>query len=289
MTDLFVIDRKSGKKIKETVYGGFAIRFLYETKGVGFLRSLISRLPIVSILFGFWQKQSFTKKNVQPFIQKFAVDSKEFEKQDFSSFNDFFVRKLKPDARPIAKSPSVIPADGRYRFFDTTQEPLFVKGAPFDLQSMLQDKHLADQFRGGSCIVARLCPTDCHRFYFPVSGIPSKTRLIKGPLFSVNPMALNKSFRYLTENKRFVTEIETDPFNKVLMLEVGATCVGSVHQTYTPGKRVEKGEEKGYFSFGGSALILLFQQGTLSFCQDLLEKKESPLEIYCQIGEPISN
>ena len=286
-----MIDRKSGEKVEEEIFGGSAIRYLYG-KGwlAGLLRRASGRFSWISTLFGLWQRQKWTKKNVAPFIKRFHIDTSEFEKQEFSSFNDFFIRKLKPQCRPIADTSAIIPADGRYRFFPVTQEPLFVKGSSFDLAELLQDEMLAKQFQGGGCVTGRLCPTDCHRFYFPIDCIPGEPRLIHGPLFSVNPIAVKKNLRYLTQNKRYVTELASEVFGKVVFLEVGATNVGSIHQTYRPGKPVNKGDEKGFFSFGGSALIILFEPGAILFSKDLLHfLKESDLEVLCKIGHPLGS
>src|SRR6202044_707631 len=104
---------------------------------------------------------------------------------------------------------------------------------------------LAEQFANGSVVLARLCPCDYHRFHFPCDAIPGPAKLINGPLYSVNPIALCKNLSILSENKRMITELETDHFGKVLYIEVGATNVGSIHQTFTPYQRYKKGDEKG--------------------------------------------
>ena len=89
-----------------------------------------------------------------------------------------------------------------------------------------------------------LCPVDYHRFHFPAAGVPGETRLIDGPLFSVSPIALRKRLAYLWTNKRTLTALETRRFGTVLLFEIGATCVGTIHQTFTArqqrGKRARK-------------------------------------------------
>lgn len=287
---LFVVDRKTKKSVEEKVFGGSLIKKFYGKNPLFSLcRDFVSRLNIVSSVVGFWQRQRFTKKNVAPFIQEFGIDESEFEQKTFSSFNDFFVRRLKKECRPIATSDAVIPADGRYRFFEKMDGEIFAKGQGFSLDELLGDKKLAATFRGGSCVIARLCPTDCHRFIFPVDGVANGPRLMNGPLYSVNPIALEKNIRYLTENKRYLTVIENKSFGKVLYLEVGATCVGSVHQTYKPGTGVIRGEEKGYFSFGGSCLIVLFLPGVIEFDPDLIELQAGGREVLCRFGESLGN
>lgn len=285
MQPILVKERKSGQIIEEQVFGELLVKMLYNKSG-SFLRECFCRSPLVSRLYGWWQKQSWTKGTVQPFINKYHIDSQEFEKQDFASFNDFFTRHLKEECRPIAYGDkvAVIPADGRYRFFPTIHgDQLFdVKDHRVTLGALLKSD--PRPYIGGSMVIARLCPVDYHRFHFPVSGHASVAREIPGALYSVNPWALQCAPDILMRNKRMITEIDSPHFGKVLFLEIGATCVGTIIQTYQPGQTVIKGQEKGYFSFGGSCLIMLFEKGRITFDADLLD---SPHEIYCQMGQSL--
>lgn len=204
----------------------------------------------------------------------------------YKSFNEFFFRKLKPEARPISAEPIVFPADGRHLGFPDISKihSFFVKGQTFDLPTLLGDPDLAAKYANGSLVLSRLCPVDYHRFHFPAAGIPSETRTIPGPLFSVSPIALAKKLSYLWTNKRTLTQLQTNEFGKILILEIGATCVGSIHQTYTPNQLVEKGAEKGYFAFGGSSTITIFEAGKVTLSKDLLENSSKQIELYARIG-----
>jgi len=290
------VDRKTGKVEKEKIYGRWALSLLYgESIGARIFSfiflPLLARVPWISALYGYLQKRPSSLRKVEPFISAFNVDASEFETRDFHSFNDFFIRKLKPEKRPIDPDPkrAVAPADGRYFVFPDVNIALgfYVKGQKFDLVSFLQDAGLAKTFSGGSMAIARLCPTDYHRFHFPAAGVPRASRQIEGALFSVNPIALRKSLPILWENKRMVTEIETEKFGTLLFVEVGATCVGSIHQTFAPDQRVEKGEEKGFFSFGGSCIVLLFEKGRIRFDQDLVESTGRGLETKMLFGSSL--
>src|SRR5690606_11137407 len=137
----------------------------------------------------------------------------------------------------------------------------------------------------GTLIFSRLCPVDYHRFHFPVAGIPSAPKLIKGSLYSVNPIALRDRLAYVWENKRMLTEIVTEGFGTVLFLEIGATCVGSIIQTYEPDKAVSKGDEKGYFQFGGSSTIVIFEKDRISLDSDILTQSSIPRELYARMGD----
>ena len=114
--------------------------------------------------------------------------------------------------------------------------------------------------------------------------MPGATRLIEGPLFSVNPIALRQRLAYLWTNKRTITELKTERFGTVICMEIGATCVGTICQTFTPGQAVAKGAEKGYFAFGGSSTLTLFEPGAVQLEADLLANSAQQTELYARIG-----
>ncbi|MFN4984156.1 MAG: phosphatidylserine decarboxylase, partial [Akkermansiaceae bacterium] len=163
-----------------------------------------------------------------------------------------------------------------------------VKGQTFDLPALLGDPALAKKYAHGSLVLSRLCPVDYHRYHFPAAGIPSETHTIPGPLFSVSPIALAQKLSYLWTNKRTLTQLQTEEFGTILILEIGATCVGSIHQIYTPNQPVEKGAEKGYFAFGGSSTITIFEAGKVTLAKDLLENSSKQIELYARIGTPMA-
>ncbi len=287
------IDRKSRARVQERIYSEKVLRFLYGkgplSKGALFL---LSRLPIFSKIIGAWQKSRFTRSRIAPFIEAFEIDAREFEKDpsQFDSFNDFFIRKLKKESRPIDRDPlkAISPADSRALFFqDMDREASFlVKHKSFALNDFLRDDRLASRIEGGSLMIMRLAPCDYHRFHFPFDCVPSKSRLINGPLYSVNPIALKQNIGFLLENKRKITELESDRFGLVLMVEVGATSVGTIVETYRPLAPYSKGDEKGYFSFGGSAILLFFEKGRIEFDPDL-RSPPGGLEIRLLMGQSI--
>ena len=251
----------------------------------------LARIPLFSKLYGKAQKKTKSKKKVKPFIQKFSVDQSEFERssEEFSSFNDFFIRRLKPACRPIDQGDkvAVLPADGRHLFYPSIgdAEGFYVKGKKFDLNALLRDEFLFDIYKRGSLIISRLYPTDYHRFHFPCECVPTTPKLINGPLYSVNPIALRRNIEILGENKRVLTQLKTKAFGNILFIEVGATFVGSIKQTFTPQSLCMKGQEKGYFEFGGSCILMLFGPGTITFDNDLIESSKRQIEIKAKMGE----
>ena len=252
---------------------------------------LLAKRRFFSWYYGRQMNREGSDIHIFKFIADYNIDATEFAKSpfEFTTFNQFFHRALKPEARPIAQGTglAVLPADGRHLAFPDVDkaEGFYVKGAKFTLAELLGDEALAAKFSGGSMLISRLCPSDYHRFHFPVSGIPTEARLIRGPLYSVSPIALRRNIQYLVRNKRMITLIEAPDFGTVAMIEVGATNVGSIVQGYVPGRAVVKGEEKGLFAFGGSCVITLFAAGRILFEDDLLNQSAEFVETYARMGD----
>lgn len=291
MDDIVYFDRYRNTQCVEKVYGDKALRWTYGTLAGRISLNIAVKRALFSHWYGWRMDRPSTREKIPKFIADYELDASEFVRDvaDFANFNEFFFRELKPQSRPIDADPQsvVFPADGRHLCVpDLSQcDGLFVKGEMFDLHSLLDNASLADQYAKGSLLLSRLCPVDYHRFHFPAAGTAGPTRLINGPLYSVNPIALCQNIHILTTNKRCVTELETELFGKVLVLEIGATCVGGICQTYAEGTPILKGSEKGYFRFGGSSTITIFEPGRIQFDNDLIEQSGQNRELYARIGD----
>lgn len=285
-------NRETGRTETEAIYGEGALRWVYETLlGKAALAVLIRR-AFFSKIFGALMSRPSSRAKIAPFIAQYGLDPAEFADpvESFGSFNDFFSRKLKPSARPIADSAAVLPADGRHLAFpcaDAGEMTIYAKGQAFDLEKLLGDAALARRYHGGAILCSRLCPTDYHRFHFPVAGTPSAPRVVNGELFSVNPIALSGRIAYLWENKREIVEIDSPEFGKVAQVIIGATNVGTIRTTFTPGKFHEKGAELGYFRFGGSFVATLFEPGRIALAEDLVRNSADGRETYAKMGTPL--
>lgn len=274
----------------EQVYGEGFLRWSYgNSLGKISLEAFVKR-PFFSKWYGRKMSTPESAARVLPFIEKYGLDPADFaaRPESYGSFNEFFYRKLKPAARPVDEDESsiVFPADGRHLGFARASQiaGVFVKGQKFDLPALLGDAKLAAKYADGSLVLSRLCPVDYHRFHFPAAGVPAETQWIDGPLYSVNPIALRQRLGYLWTNKRTITQLQTERFGAILCLEIGATCVGTIRQTFDPGVAVQKGEEKGYFAFGGSSTITIFEPGAVRLAQDLLVHSANQTELYARIG-----
>lgn len=286
------IDRETGTEKTEAVYGEGALRWVYETLPGKAALAVLVRRAFFSKIYGALMSSPRSRAKIAPFIEKFGLDASEFAEppSSFASFNDFFSRRLKASARPLAETAAVLPADGRHLAFpraDAGATTIYAKGQAFDLEKLLGDAEAARRFSGGALLCSRLCPTDYHRFHFPVAGTPSAPRLVNGSLYSVNPIALSRRLAYLWENKRVVVEIDSPVFGRVAQVLIGATNVGTIRTTFAPGKFCEKGAELGYFRFGGSFIATLFEPGKIALAEDLVKNTAAGLETFAKTGTPL--
>jgi len=282
-------ERESGQIKTEKVAGEKWLVWLYYNPiGEATLWTLAKR-KLVSSIYGNMMDRTSSAKKIHPFIEDFDIDMSVAQKQEFNNFNDFFTRKLKDDARPIDTSSNIVvsPADGKIlAYADISNSDFIIKGYRFDVSSFLDNPGLAQKYNDGALLIFRLAPVDYHRFHFPVSGNSSPNKKIDGDYYSVNPYALRKMAEIFCLNKREYTILSNPLFGDVVMAEVGATMVGSIVQTFK-GSSVNKGEEKGYFKFGGSTVVLLFEKNKIHIDEDLLINTAKGYETTVKMGERI--
>ena len=164
-----------------------------------------------------------------------------------------------------------------------------VKGDQFTVAQLLGKQHaqIAELFLGGSLCVCRLCPADYHRFHFPDDGRLVASWPVKGRYNSVNPLALNQNLNVFTTNYREVSLLDLANFGQTIFIEVGAFAVASITQT-NDGPVFMRGEEKGFFSFGGSTIIMVFQKDHVFFDDDILQHTAQNIETLIKAGEHIA-
>ena len=289
-TPIQYFNRHTGRIETEAVYGGGFLRWAYGNPLGRLTVELAVKRAWFSRWYGWRMNRPGSRSKIAPFIEAYGLDPAEFADpvDSFGSFNEFFYRKLKPELRPVDADPrtAVFPADGRHLAIAKIDaaDTFYIKGQRFDLRAFLGDDALAGEFASGAMLLSRLCPVDYHRYHFPLAGEAGVPVPIHGPLYSVSPIALRRRLSVLWANKRVRTIVDSPVFGKVVFMEIGATCVGSIHAT-APAGRVDKGQEKGYFSFGGSCLATLFQSGRIRFDSDLLAHSARSTEVYAKVGE----
>ena len=290
-----IYNRKTKAYDVEQVAGLKYINWSYSSPiGKSFLELFIKK-KMFSKLYGSFCDSPLSKKKIKAFIDEFNIDMSLCNKNidEFENFNDFFARTLTPEARPIDYSENILisPGDGRLSAFENIDldKVVQIKGYTYSLKELIDDPKVAEEFEGGTCLILRLCPTDYHRFHFVDSGTCSESKKISGFYYSVNPIALNNVSELFCKNKREWSIFTSDNFGEILHVEVGATCVGTILQTYSPEKRVKKGEEKGYFKFGGSTTILFFKKDTIKIDSDIVEQTKLGFETKVNMGETIGH
>ncbi len=270
------------------------LNFFYKN----FMGRLI-RLPMTYVWFsqfgGAFADSSISRYFIKSFIKRNKIDMSDYivPEGGYKTFNEFFYRKLKPNRRIIdSDSNSIIsPADSKLLVIPeiNIQTYFFVKACKFDLESFLQDQDLANEFSGGTLFLFRLAPENYHRFHFPFDCVASLPHRIKGKFESVNPVVYKSGIQPLTENERHLIVLDSEKFGKVLFVPVGAMLVGKVVETYDPKKFNKKGDEVGFFAFGGSSIVMVFKKGAVipdeTFIQNSLHDRESAVRMGHKINK----
>ena len=280
-----IYDRHSGRYIETGQYGGGALSFLYgNAAGRILLRIAIN--PLTSRIYGFYNSLPLSKKKIPDFISKYGIDMNDFEDREYLSFCDFFTRKLRDGARTVDMSHDALisVADSKLLVYNIDDALMtFIKGSRYTLRELTGSDDISDTFRGGLCLVFRLCMDDYHRYCYPDSGRVVSERYIPGRLHTVS--SISKEYPIYKENTRNVTFLETEHLGRVVQTEVGAMLVGRIknHDVTT----FNKGEEKGYFEPGGSTIVLLLEKNAAVIDDDIMQQSRSGIETAVKYGERI--
>lgn len=285
-------NRAEKREEVEKVYGDALVKLLYGGSRWG--RRLTSMVtgPTLSKVVGAYQSSGVSRRRIRSFIDEFSIPMDEYESGPFRSFNDFFIRQFRPGARTIETDPGRMPAfaEARYLAFEkvTENQTFPVKGQHLTAEAVMGDAEKAAPFVGGACLLARLCPVDYHRFHYPDDGKTLDCYRVPGALHSVNPAALRYKSEILCSNERQVCILETKHFGKIAYVEVGALCVGKIVQTHSHDLPFSRGDEKGYFLFGASTVIVFGEPGKWVPDSDLLEQTRRDRESLVRLGESVA-
>jgi len=291
--DIKYIARSTGKVEVENPPAEGLLKFLYGNT-FGKLAVLpIAKQKAITKRYGKMMSTNKSVERIPAFVDSLKIDMSESKKSinEFTSFNDFFYRELKPGARKIGEG-LVSPGDGRVLAFQKISEVnnFYVKGKKFTLKEFLMDDALYAKHENSAMIIVRLAPNDYHRYHFPFKGMASESKKIEGSYYSVSPIALKSNFtKVFCKNKKEICTLTTDGFGEILVIPVGATMVGSLNSTYEANTMVEKGQEMGYFAFGGSTVVLFFDSKYFKIDEDLLKNTKNNIETFLHMGEQIAS
>ena len=285
-------DRHTQEIVREINQSESTLRWLYEHPIGRLIFKLFLNNPVFCWIYGAYHRLPHTRCKIEQFValHQIRTEEIEFPLDNFPNFNAFFSRRLKPGARSFDRDETSLcsPADGKLLVLPnlTPTSLIPVKGTCLNLATLLCSNRKAQQFIDGAAAIFRLSPSDYHRFHFFDDGHAYPAQLIHGQYHSVHPVALARIPQIFHVNKRALTEIHTRNFDCVSYIEIGAIVVASIQQTYEPGN-VRRGQEKGYFQYGGSTIILLFASDRVVFDSDILKDSERGLEVRVSAGEKI--
>ena len=271
-------DRKTKRILEEKEFGGKSLEFLYNTIPGRFLLKLFFARPIFSKLASVYYKSSLSKRKIKKFVEKYNIDID----KEYKSFNEFFIRDgYTENNQHINDLVSI--ANGKlsiYRINDDLR--LNIKHSSYSLIDILEDTNIAKFFKNGTCLVYRLSVNDNHRYNYLDDGTLSFHKKIKGKLHTIRPIA--KEHNVYTQNTREISLLNTKNLDYVVQIEVGALLIGKIKNNRK--LTFHKNEEKGYFEFGGSTIVILLNKN-IEFDEDIIKANNEGLEVQVTSGEKI--
>lgn len=299
-SDIQFFNRYSAKKEIEKVYGDAMVKLVYENS-LGKLISPIFVNKTVSQAYGLMQNQMITQLKVPKFVKNYNINLDDYEagsvkidkkELSYKNFNEFFIRQFKKGKRPFLKADNRMPAFSEARYYGheamSDEVKLPVKGVYLKPTDLLGNDRYTNVFKGGPFLIARLCPVDYHRYHYPDAGKTIDSYTVHGEYHSVNPLALKAKQDIFIKNERRVSILETENFGKLAYIEVGAVMVGKIVQSFDESKKFKRGDEKGYFLFGGSTVIVLGERGLWKPSHDIISNTLEGMETYIHLGDEVA-
>lgn len=274
-------NRETNSYVTEKEYQEKLLSFLYTTVIGRILLKLIVARPWFSRLRSYYQNSKKSKKDIEPFIREYNIDISPYDGK-WECFNDFFTRKRNYDNLYNADTFVAI-ADSKLSVYPIDDHLcLRVKNSVYTLDEIVAHQIDLNMFKNGTVLIFRLSVDDYHRYVYPDDGELVNQYKVKGELHTVRP--ISEKYRVYSRNTRVINEMSTKNFGKIVQVEVGALLVGCIHNNAS--KRFKKLDEKGYFSYGGSTVIL-FVNDTIAIDEDIIQQSRSGFETKVTIGEKI--
>lgn len=277
-----IVNRKT-KEEKELVYTS-GINFLYDDFfGRIFLKIFSTRF--CANLVAKYMNSGLSKKRIDKTIRENNIDMSLFQQKEWKSFNDFFLRQKKNLNFDNNPKHFVSPCDSKLLVFKLNKDAKFdIKKSNYSLKNII-DKDLTKDYQNGYALIFRLEVGDYHHFHFIDDGERDEYKFIKGKLHTVQPIAYEKRKVFHT-NCREYTILHTKNFDDIVEVEVGAMLIGKIRNNPNI-QKFKKGEEKGYFEFGGSTIILFVKENIIDIDNDILLNSTLGKETIVSVGEKI--
>lgn len=273
-------DLKTNKYI-EIEENNRGLNFLYSNVLGRIILKIVISKPIRNI-YNKYMTSKYSLKKIDKFIKNNNINMDEYQEENYKSFNDFFIRKIKDDKRKVSKGLFAI-ADSKLSVYKIDDNSSFkVKNSIYTIDELLQSD--GSSFKDGYALIFRLCVDDYHHYVYPDDGEVLSNKHINGVLHTVQPLAFKK-YKVFSENDREVTFLNTKKYGEMAYIEVGAMMIGKiVNENVTKFKR---GEEKGHFEFGGSTVILLFKKDQIKINKKIIENSKKEIETIVKLGDSL--
>lgn len=266
-----------------------SLSFLYHNIfGRMILKALVN--PCVSKIGGKFLNTRFSKRYISSFVKKNNINLDDYENRDYTSYNDFFTRKIKEGKRIVDTNPNsfISPCDSKISVYNIDETSSFkIKDTYYTLKDLLESNEIYKEYINGLCLIFRLAVDDYHRYCYIDDGNKGKNIFIKGKLHTVQSIALERYNVYKTNSREYST-LHTKNFGDIIQVEIGALMVGKIvnyHEEYN----FKKGEEKGRFEFGGSTIVLLVKKDMVDIDEDILINSLNGDETIVKYGERIGS
>lgn len=252
--------------------------FLYNTI-IGRIILKIVYAKLIANLYSRLMKSKLSRFKIKKFILKNNINMNEYINNNYYSFNDFFIRKIKPNKRKIDNGLIAV-CDSKVSAYKINKNlKLKIKNSIYTIEELIQDKNTKYKW----AIVFRLSVDDYHHYIFPDNGKIIKSKYIKGKLHTVQPIS-QKRYKVFTENSRNITYLNCNKLGNVCYIEVGAMFVGKIVNNNI--KEFKKGDEKGHFEFGGSTVIMLIEND-IKVKSIIINNTKKDIETIVKLGNNI--
>ena len=282
-----VYDRKNKIYYEEVQSCSKCLNFLYNNSFGRFILKILIN-PIISKINGIYNDSFISKLKIKKFIEKNNIDINDFEKNNYKNFNEFFIRKIKDEKRPLISEGDafISPADSKLLAYSITDDlKLSIKGSIYTLNELVDNEEDLLEYKNGICLVFRLSIDDYHHYCYPDKGKLVKKKFIKGKLHTVR--SVSKDYKIYKVNQREYSILKTNNFDELIYIEIGALMVGKIVNFNK--KQFNKGEEKGYFKLGGSTVVILLKDNVIKIDKDILENSKKDIETRVLYREKIGN
>ena len=263
------------------------LKYCYCTR-IGRPARCIMTQPFVTALMGAYMDTRLSAKRIEGFVRRNGIDMSDYVDCGYRCFNDFFTRRIKPEARPIDRDTDVLisPCDGYLSAYRISSDSVFsIKDSYYNVEDLVGGSEIAQEYLSGTCLVLRLGVENYHRYCYIDDGFKSRNYHIPGRYHPVQPIVVRKHPVFI-QNTREYTVLYTKNFGIVTQIEVGACLVGRICNHHEAGV-IRRGEEKGYFCFGGSTIVLLFKEGAVNIPQEVFDATSEGKEAIVKYGEAI--